>query len=253
MLEGMKRILLCCLLAWGAGAEEAVKKAEGPGDVHIGDPGTKIEDPAVARKTVEQVLKEVKAQKEEDLQGKALEKLGDWDHPEVLKAAQRFLGDRNRFLAIGGAIVCARQSDRAKAGTALYAALKSEKRTDVASVLLVALGKSGFPKAVKEAESWFRKDTKEPRKAAARYFGYIKWKPAFRLLAEELDEPRPGNVNDPNNPPESYWKERWMDWNAALPHVRWALSQLVDGETFDQKKEAENWARTEGRKHGIEW
>lgn len=259
-MEGMRCLAGLLLLLSGLRAEDAAAPAsaadarrEGPGDIVILDPGTKIDDPAVARKTIEKAQADVKAAKEEDAKGEALKKLGDWDHPEILKAAQRYLDDRNRFLAIAAAVVCARQSEKAKAGAALWGALKNEKRTDVVSVLLVALGRAGFTKAYKEAEFWFRKDTKEPRKGAARYFGYTKAKAAFRLLAEELDEPRPADVNSDTNPPESYWKERWHDWNGCLPHVRWALAQLVEGETFDQKKEAENWAKTEGKKHGITW
>ena len=108
-------------------------------------------------------------------------------------------------------------------------------------------------RAIKEAQSLFVRDTKETHKAATRYFGYIKYKPAFRMLAEKLDEPHPKNPNDPNNPPESYWKERWQEWDSNVPHTRWALSQLVEGETFELAAEAKEWAEKHGKEHGIEW
>jgi hypothetical protein len=90
--------------------------------------------------------------------------------------------------------------------------------------------------------------------AAARYFGYVKAKQAFRMLAEALDEPRPTlPPDDPANPPASYWKARWEEWSHNVPYYRWAISQIVEGETFETTAEAKKWAETHGEEHGIEW
>lgn len=254
----MRLLSALLLLVMPLLAEEEAKPAEEPppkgaGDIEIGDPGTKIEDAKVARDTVARFEAEFKAAKGPEERVAAVKKLGDWDHAEVLKCATRLLDDRNLDVAKEAAVVCARQRDTAKAGAALHAALKKDNRNEMAAVLLVALGKVNWTKAYKEAEKWFQKDTGEVRKGAARYFGYIRAKTAFRMLAEALDEPRPADVNSPTNPPASYWKARWEEWNRYVPHVRWAISQLVEGETFETRKEAEDWARAEGRKHGIEW
>ncbi|MGH7162911.1 MAG: hypothetical protein ACREID_05460 [Planctomycetota bacterium] len=250
----MRSIVALLLAGLAAGAEEPAPKTDlKPGEVEIGEPGAKIEDPAVARKKVADFLDEYKAEKDEEKRAAVVRKLGEWDHAEILKAALKLVGDRNRFVAIEAAVVVARQRDTAKAGTALHRALQMEKRPDVACALLVALGKVGYAKAFKDAEKWYVKDTTETSKAAARYFGYTKAKDAFRLLAERLEEPRPKNPDDPNNPPASYWEARWKEWNSNLPHVRWALSQIAEGETFERTVEAKEWAEKEGRKLGINW
>ncbi len=228
-------------------------KPKPAGEVEVGEPGVKIEDPAVARDKIARFQAAYKEADEEPAKAELVKKLGDWDHPEILKTLVKLIGERNRFVAIEAAVACARQSDAAKAGAALHRALQNEKRIDVACALLVALGKTGYVKAYKDAEKWFKKESAEGRKAAARYFGGVKAKEAFRLLAEELDEPRPGRIDDPKNPPASWWKERWEEWDSNLPYVKKALSELVPGETFDTRKEAEEWARVEGRTHGIEW
>ena len=42
-------------------------------------------------------------------------------------------------------------------------------------------------------------------------------------------------------------------WKENEPSVRWALSQFVEGESFETTAEAKQWAKSEGKKHGIEW
>jgi len=126
----------------------------------------------------------------------------------------------------------------------------------VRCALLVAMGVIGYDReaAKKEAKGYFRRDTRETHKAATRYMGLVKDKAAFRLLAEKLDAPRAGNVNSPTNPPASWWRERWEEWNSNKKWTRWAISQLVEGESFDTKAEAKDWAKSpEARKHGIKW
>ena len=104
-----------------------------------------------------------------------------------------------------------------------------------------------------DVKKQWTKSRKEPHKAAARYFGYTRAKQAFRLLAEELDEPHPSNPNDPNNPPSSWWEERWKEWKENEKAVQWALAQMVEGETFETTAEAKEWAEKSGKKHGIKW
>ncbi len=236
-------------------AEKAPEKIT-PGGIEPGEPATAIEDSSSARRQVARFQKEWKEAKSNQDRLKALERLGKWDHGEVLKAAQRHTKHKDHNIATAAVVVCARQlSVKKKAAKAVLGVLRREKRTNVVCAAMLGLGWLGCDKkaAVKEAKKLFRKDWRELHKAATRYFGYIKYKPVFRLLAEQLDEPRPANPNDPNNPPASYWKERWHAWNKNVKWTRWALAQMVPGETFDEKSEAKAWAETEGKKHGIEW
>lgn len=258
----MRTLALALLCAAWTLAQEADAPEEPeddrphPGEIEIEDPGVKIEDPAVARQQVARFKEEMKAAgKDTEARVAALERLGRWDHPQVLQEAKRHIRDSDYKVAVAAVAACARQGDGSKAGPVLLSALKREKRTDVVCALLVGMGRVGYDhrSAYDEAEKWFKRDTTETHKAAARYFGYVRAKEAFRMLAEKLDEPRPARPDDPKNPPASWWRARWFEWQSNAPHVRWALSQLVEGETFETRAEAENWARTEGAKHGIEW
>ncbi len=257
----MRRFAILLLLPAVALAEDEKPAAEQPkkktaAEIEIPDPGTAVEDAAVARGEIARFEKEMKEAKDPAKEVLLLERLGGWDHPDVLKAAAKYLKDKEVTVAVAAAVAVARQGkSKDAAGKILLGVLKTEKRTDVICAAFVGMGKLGFDNkaAISEAQKLFQRDTRETHKAATRYFGYIKWKPAFRQLAEKLDEPHAANPNDPNNPPESWWKERWMEWSGNVPYTRWALSQLVEGETFETTAEAKQWAEAEGRKHDIEW
>lgn len=237
------------------GKKEEPKRALA-GDLEIPDAGTPIEDAATARQEVslfEQGMRKAESNKRRI---ELLQRLGNYDHPEILKAAAKYLRHKDHPVAIAAVVACARQAKaKDKAGSTLLKQLKKEKRPYVVCALLVGLGKLGYEHktAVKEALKYYDRDTKETHKAATRYFGYIKYKPAFKRLASHLDEPIAENPDDPNNPPASWWKERWTEWNSNVRYTRWALARIVPGETFDSEEEAKQWALGEGREHGIEW
>lgn len=228
-----------------------------PGGIEIPDAGTKVEDSAVARQEVSRFKKEMKEAKNDATKMiELLTRLGDWDHPLVLAEAGRYVRHKHHNVAAAAIVACARQASSAdKAGSMLYKCL-SDKRTTVICAALVGMGKLGYDKSSvrRKAESYFTQDTDERHKAAARYFGYIQDKSAFRMLAEHLDEPTgPANPNDPTNPPASYWKKKWEDWARNVYYTRWAIAQLVPGETFETTAEAKMWAEQHGAEHGIEW
>ncbi|MFI5403755.1 MAG: HEAT repeat domain-containing protein [Planctomycetota bacterium] len=236
--------------------EEKPGKRKTAAELDIPDPGSGIDDPAVARQEIARFDKEMRAAPSPAKEAELLLALGGWDHPDVLKAVTKYLRDKERDVAVAAAIAIARQSrSKEAAGKILLGTLRSEKRTDVVCAAIVGMGRLGFDNkgAVNEVMKFFQRDTKETHKAATRYLGYIKYKPAFRQLAEKLEEPVSKNPNDPTNPPASYWKERWEEWSSNVPYTRWALSQLVEGESFEQVQEAKQWAESEGKKHGIEW
>ncbi len=228
------------------------------GGVEIPDPGLKVEDHANAQEAVVRFQKEVKEVRKDD--EKVIEKLawlGGFDHPLIHSEAKKWIKDRNHNVAVAAVVVIARQaSDREKAGSTLLATLKAEKRTNLICACLVGMGRLGYDNkaAYREAEKYFAKDTGEAHKAATRYFGYLKSKEAFRMLAEKLDEPRSSmSPDDPRNPPASYWKERWVEWAGNVYYTRWALAQIVEGETFEATKEAQQWAESVGKEYGIKW
>ena len=262
MKPGLLLISLVTLAApsW---SQEAVAPRDSVlwGEIAVGDPGVKVTDGAVARRKVSQFKAEAKKTKDKLTRAEALRKLGDWDHPEILKEAKKHLKSKNRFMAVEAAIVVARQSDKKTAGFKLLGALKNERRHDVICAQLVALGTVGNEKGFKAARKWLHYKTDEPRnelrKAAARYFGLIKAKAAFKDLATYLDDPVKRNtldVDDPNNPPPAVWKKRWEAWEAYFPYVRDAMKAIADGETFETTTEAREWAKTgDAKKIGIKW
>ena len=245
------------LLAQEAGEKPAEKpKKKRAGDLEIPDPGTPIEDASTARQEVSLFAKGMRKAESDKRRVELLKRLGNYDHPSILAAAGKYLKHKNHPVAIAAVIVCARQSkSKVKAGSMLVKQLKKEKRPYVVCALLIGMGKLGYEHktAIKEALKYHDRDTKETHKAATRYFGYIKYKPAFKRLAGHLDEPIPENPDDPANPPASWWKERWFEWESNVPYTRWALGQIVPGETFDSELEAKQWAQSQGREHGIEW
>jgi len=176
------------------------------------------------------------------------------DHPKVFKEASKYVRDKNHRVATAAIICIARQKTSGeKAAKFLHRILDKEKRTNLLCAAMVGMGVLGYDRAYDDVKKIFVKDMYEQRKAAARYFGYTKAKEAFRLLAEQLDEPVATNPNDPDNPPASVWEERWKAWKENEKAVHWAISQLVEGETFETTLEAKKWAEANGKDHGIEW
>ncbi|NJN14756.1 MAG: hypothetical protein HC813_03880 [Planctomycetes bacterium] len=228
------------------------------GGVVVPDPGLKLEDPTIARQEVTRFQAEMKeARKDDNKQIELIDRMGGFDHPLILGELRKYVRDRNHAIAVAACIAVARQpSDADKAGSLLYSTMKAEKRTNIICACLVGMGRLGYENkgAYREAEKLFTKDMSEMHKAATRYFGYLKSKEAFRMIAEKLDEPRSTlPADDPRNPPASYWKERWEEWASNVYYTRWALKEIVPGETFETTKEAEQWAESEGKELGIEW
>jgi hypothetical protein len=126
-----------------------------------------------------------------------------------------------------------------------------EDKPQLASHLIETMGKLGYTKLWKEIESEFRSfRNKEIMRASVRYFGLTKEKRVAKMLCDHIDEPAPGNVNDPNNPPASYWKARWDAWSYMRDDVVIALREIT-GQTFDTSKQARDWIKDHGRRIGI--
>jgi hypothetical protein len=73
-----------------------------------------------------------------------------------------------------------------------------------------------------------------------------------RLLAEQIDEPVAGSVNDASNPPASYWEARWKSWREIRDHVVRAL-KTITGQEFATTAAAKAWFRANERSFGFRW
>lgn len=262
----MRQLFAIPLLAFLAAAQEPAPKKEtapksplagNPGDVEIGEPGVEIKDESLAKaevKVFDAAYAKAKHAKDFNACVDLLLGLGKKDHPLILDAAKKRATDRNIWIATAAAVCIARQKSSAPEATrCLLALVRRSRSTKVRCAAVVGLGTLGYTSAYHDAERLYKKDMGELRKACARYFGYTKAKAAFRLLAEELDEPFPEAIDSPGNPPSAWWKRRWHAWKENRKAIQWAINQLVEGETFETTTEARKWAEAHGKEHGIDW
>ena len=126
-----------------------------------------------------------------------------------------------------------------KSTSALMKALKSKdvrkERPLTMAAVIAALGTQKYEKAAKLVEDELRQQ-RDPliARASVRFFGQIQTKDMdiVRSLIGLLDPPEPANVDDPSNPPASYWAARWETWSHTRRDVTWALKEIT-GETFN--------------------
>ena len=88
-------------------------------------------------------------------------------------------------------------------------------------------------------------------KEGARYFGDLRVKKMVKPLVYWVEAPQPGDVNDEENPPASYWERMWNIWNDIRDHVLYALRKIT-GQEYTLKREWEIWIRSpEAKRLGI--
>lgn len=117
----------------------------------------------------------------------------------------------------------------------LFSDRKTRKeRPKVHAAVIIGLGTMGYRKIERdvfnEFKAWAQPDV---TRACCRYFGLIKTrdKSIVRTLCESLSAPEPGNVDDPNNPPASYWAARWQAWSVVRRDLTWTLKEIT-GQVF---------------------
>ncbi len=78
------------------------------------------------------------------------------------------------------------------------------------------------------------------QKAIVQMIGENKELQGLDLLAESMEGPQPAWVDDPNNPPASYWEARWKNWEVWRLDAKEAIFKIT-GERFATNKEAKAW------------
>lgn len=184
----------------------------------------------------------------------AVEQLAAGSHPLIARELNNLmLRERDKVIQVVAARSLAMQPER-EAQRYLLAALNSAKLTDDEDLcveLLKGLMLTGYrDRDLRMLEGFFRKGPPRITKVVAQLFGKHKEKGAVKLLIEHLDEPAPANVDDPSNPPASYWEERWRAWKVWVEDVRAALKEIT-GQTFADGKQAREWLKREGKKQGF--
>ncbi len=70
---------------------------------------------------------------------------------------------------------------------------------------------------------------------------------ALDMLADSMEGPQPAWVDDPNNPPASYWEARWKNWQVWEKDAKEALFKIT-GQRFTTIKDAKAWVSKNRRK-----
>lgn len=167
------------------------------------------------------------------------------------------LADPNPIVRAEAAKALGRQ-DGPKAKVGIVACLKGLQAAEQQVVLLAlldALQHGAYDPAYFDVLApLFDKESTQPavQQRIVRLFGKGQEKRAFRLLVDNLNEPIPENVDDPSNPPASYWEMRWKKWDVWRLDVAKALKDLT-GVEFKEKKFYKEWAKGEGKKLGFKY
>ena len=128
------------------------------------------------------------------------------------------------------------------------------KRTPVVLAALIrAYSKGSYDsKDWKDFKQLFYKDIdnrKYPKvqKAIVQMVGENKELGALDMLAESMEGPQPAWVDDPNNPPASYWEARWRNWEVWRLDAKESLFKIT-GQRFATIKAAKAWVSKNRKK-----
>jgi hypothetical protein len=123
---------------------------------------------------------------------------------------------------------------------------KMKRAPAVLAALIRAYSKSSYDskdwKDFKQLFDQYIADRRFPKvqKAIVQMIGDNKELGGLDLLAAAMEGPQPVWVDDPNNPPASYWEARWKNWEKWRMDAKEALFK-ISGKQFATNKEAKTW------------
>ncbi len=136
------------------------------------------------------------------------------------------------------------------------------RRAVVRGAVVKVLGGWTIPLDAKQFDDvkalWARElGNPEPKRAGAlldviAYVEATKDKRFCRLLAEQIDQPVAGAVNDAANPSAEYWEARWKLWNQIADRCVAALKALT-GQAFHATADAKTWFTANEKTFGFSW
>jgi len=138
-----------------------------------------------------------------------------------------------------------------KARSALLMLLKKTKITsepNITAAIVKAFDKGSYQgKDYKTFKNMFERSIADKRCVAAQIailemFGHHKEVEAAQYLSMHIDAPAPAWVDDPSNPPASYWEARYKNWQKWKNQLKEALFQIT-GQRFSSNKEARAWLK----------
>jgi hypothetical protein len=180
-------------------------------------------------KLVRPLAKVVKTErKHESCRIRAAELLGNQDHDAVRKTLLSLIGDAKikRTPSVLAALIRAHSK----------ASYESKDWDDFKQLFSKDIDNRKFPKV---------------QQAIVQMIGENKELQGLDLLAESMEGPQPDNVDDPNNPPASYWEARWKNWEVWRQDAKNALFKIA-GEQFNTNKEAKAWVSKNRKRLELE-
>ncbi len=185
----------------------------------------------------------------------ALQQLAAGRHDAIIKELVKALKDKDRTVRVVAIQLLGTQRGP-EAQKALLPIVTAGRSFDplngseaVRSLGYVGYGKNGF----KILEDLFWKQrAKEVRKAIVEAVGRQKEKDAVSLLIAVLDQPVPKDPNDPNNPPPSFWQEKYDEWIHFKDDAINSL-EAITGKRFFNSDTAIDWIENEGKKQGFKY
>ena len=130
---------------------------------------------------------------------------------------------------------------------------KIKRVPSVLAALIHAHSKASYEsKDWKDFKQLFFKDIADKRfpkvqKAIVQMVGEHKELGALDMLADSMEGPQPAWVDDPNNPPASYWEARWKNWEVWRLDAKEALFKIT-GQRFTTIKDAKAWVSKNRRR-----
>ncbi|MBM4015417.1 MAG: hypothetical protein FJ293_10705 [Planctomycetes bacterium] len=196
------------------------------------------------------------ADKEPRLRAAAIEPFLVHRHETYVKRLASLLKDRNDDVAKLAAKALANQPYPAATEALLDFACNEKQlsaRSEVCAEAIRAVGRVGLgKKGYDRLRDTFLQGDAEVKGALCQAFAAAKEKRAFSFLVDQFEAPQPANVNDPSNPPESYWRARHEEWSKYSMHAKKALKELT-GEKFATMKEWKAWAAGPGKALGFSY
>ena len=171
-----------------------------------------------------------------------------------VKTLAPFLKDANEDVAKAAARALGNQPFP-KASEALLDFASNKKLTAVApgaaAEALLALQGTGLgKKGYERLRALFDDADPQSKTAIFRVLAALKEKKAFSFFVDYTDEPH-GDTSSANNPPASYWKARFTEWNDYKQYVRRGLKEL-SGQSLATAAQWIEWAKTpEAKKAGL--
>ena len=178
----------------------------------------------------------------------ATDELSRFRHRNIAKLlAQQLEKDPDVTVRTASAVGLGRQmpADARRYLLAAFALKSVADEVPVACAVLEALRSAGGAPSFDDATRGFESRPREVQRELIRCMVLLRERRTVEFLADRLEAPEPGNVDDPTNPPADYWRQRLTDWRFWQQDLTATLQDLT-GQSFAERKEVREWLKAGG-------